>query len=63
MAIKNRTYHNLMIVINKLEREKGYPLAEAKKIADGIFDNFNPNGLSIEEMVRRVLPYSVDVEA
>lgn len=53
--IKNLTYYNLMVVIHKLEK-KGYTKDESEPIARRIFDEFNPNGLSIETMVGRVLP-------
>ena len=55
--IKNRTYRNVMIVINKIQR-KGYEFDEAEKMAKTIFDEFEarPLGMSIEERVRRILP-------
>ena len=54
MAIKNLTYHNLMVVIHKIEA-KGYSFEEAKPIARMIFEEYTPQGLSIEERVRRIL--------
>ena len=55
--IKNRTYRNVMIVINKIQ-QKGYEFDEAEKMAKTIFDEFEarPLGMSIEERVRRILP-------
>ena len=55
--IKNRTYRNIMIVINKIQ-QKGYEFDEAEKMAKGIFDEFEarPFGMSIEEKIKRILP-------
>ena len=55
--IKNKTYKNVMIVINKIQR-KGYEFDEAEKMSKNIFDEFEarPLGMSIEERVRRILP-------
>lgn len=55
--IKNLTYHNLMIVIHKLMK-KGYTLQEAEPIAKRIFEEYNPFGMSIEEMTENVLSKS-----
>ena len=57
MAIKNKTYRNLMIVINKIQK-KGYDFDEAERMARLIFDEFEarPLGMSIEEWVNRILP-------
>ena len=54
--IKNRTYRNIMIVINKIQ-QKGYEFDEAEKMAKSIFDEFEarPFGMSIEERIRRIL--------
>jgi hypothetical protein len=56
MVMKNLTYHNLMVVIHKIEA-KGYGFAEAERLARRIFDEFaaRPQGMSIEERVRRIL--------
>lgn len=54
MGIRNLTYRNLMIVIRRIQA-KGYSFDESEKIARNIFSEYNPNGLSIEEMTKRVL--------
>jgi len=43
----------MMIVVNKL-KAKGYEMSEAINIADRIFAEFNPKGMSIEQMVEKV---------
>ena len=53
MAIKNLTYHNLMRVA-KMVMEKGYTQEEAIEIAKQRFAEFNPLGMSIEAMVKRM---------
>ena len=52
--MKNMTYHNLMIIIRKIEK-KGYSFEESEKLARRIFSEFNPLGMSIESMVSRIL--------
>ena len=56
MAMKNMTYHNLMVVIRKIQA-KGWTFEEAERTARTIFQEFaaTPQGMSIEERVRRVL--------
>ena len=56
MAMKNLTHHNLMVLIHKIEA-KGYDFSEAERLARSIFNEFaaRPQGMSIEERVRRVL--------
>ena len=56
MAMKNMTYRNLMAVIHRIEA-KGYEFNEAEQMARHIFDEFaaRPQGMSIEERVRRIL--------
>lgn len=54
MALRNLTYRNLMAVIHKIEA-KGYTFEEAEPIARRIFAAYTPEGLNIEERVRRVL--------
>ena len=56
MAMKNLTYHNLMAVIHKIEA-KGYAFKESERLARHIFDEYaaRPQGMSIEERVRRIL--------
>ena len=54
--MKNLTYYNLMVVIRKIQA-KGYDFETFKRLARGVFDEFAacPQGLSIEERVRRIL--------
>ena len=54
--MKNLTYYNLMVVIHKIQA-KGYDFETSKRLARGVFDEFAacPQGLSIEERVRRIL--------
>jgi hypothetical protein len=52
--MRNLTYRNLMAVIRKIEA-KGWSFEEAEKMARTIFAEYRPEGLSIEERVRRVL--------
>ena len=54
MAMKNLTYRNLMAVIRKIEA-KGYTFEEAEPMAQRIFTEYTPQGVSIEERVRRIL--------
>lgn len=57
--MKNLTYHNLMVVIHKL-MDKGYSFSESEHLGKNIFEAFTacPQGLSVEERVRRILPKS-----
>ena len=54
--MRNMIYRNLMAVIRKIEA-KGYDFQESKRLARSIFAEFEarPQGMSIEERVRRVL--------
>lgn len=54
--MKNLTYYNLMVVIRNIQA-KGYDFETSKRLARGVFDEFAacPQGLSIEERVRRIL--------
>ena len=52
--IKNLTYHNLMRIV-KMIMEKGYDETEAVVLAQKKFQDFNPNGMPIEEMISRML--------
>ena len=54
--IKNLTYRNLMIVIKRIQA-KGYDFEESERLARHVFDEFaaRPQGMSIEERVRRIL--------
>ena len=55
MRIKNKTYRTMMYVINRLERDKGYPLDEAKEIAEALFKSFDPNGISMDAKIDMVI--------
>ena len=39
--MKNKTYRNFVIVVKRLENEKGYDRDEAAKLAHLVFDNFD----------------------
>lgn len=54
--MKNLTYHNLMAVIHKIQA-KGYDFEESERLARHVFAEFaaRPQGMSIEERVRRIL--------
>ena len=54
--MKNLTYHNLMVVIHKIQA-KGYDFEESERLARHVFEEFaaRPQGMSIEERVRRIL--------
>ena len=54
--IKNLTYRNLMIVIKRIQA-KGYDFEESERLARHVFAEFaaRPQGMSIEERVRRIL--------
>ena len=53
--MRRLTYRNLMAVIRKIEA-KGYDFQESEGLAKHIFAEFEarPQGMSIEERVRRV---------
>ena len=53
--MRRLTYRNLMAVIRKIEA-KGYDFHESERLARSIFAEFEarPQGMSIEERVRRV---------
>lgn len=55
MRIRNYTYHNLMVVASRI-RQKGYTQNESIDIAQRIFRDYNPYGLTIEAMTDRILP-------
>ena len=42
-TMKKKTYHNFLIVRNKLMKEKGYEPREAEQITHRIFENYNHN--------------------
>ena len=52
--MKRMTYHNLMVVIHKLQA-KGWNFEEAESMARNYFAEFEacPMGMSIEERIRR----------
>lgn len=54
--MKNLTYRNLMVVIKRIQA-KGYDFETSRRLAKNIFAEFqaSPQGLSIEERVRRIL--------
>ena len=54
--MRRMTYRNLMTVIRRIEA-KGYDFQESERLARHIFAEFEarPQGMSIEERVRRVL--------
>ena len=56
--MKHMTYNNLMAVIRKIQK-KGYDFETSERLARSVFTEFlaNPQGLSIEERVRRILDY------
>ena len=54
MKIRNLTYKNLVYVIKRIQA-KGYGFQEAEKIARRLFDSLNPNGMSMDDMIGRVM--------
>lgn len=54
--IKNLTYHNLMVVIKKIQ-DKGWSFKEAEQSAKHIFAEYeaNPCGLSIQARINQLL--------
>jgi len=56
--IRNRTYRNFLCVMNQIIA-KGYSQDEAWKMTDAFFNQIEwcPNGISIEELIDKVLPY------
>ena len=54
--MRNLTYRNLMAVIHKIQ-SKGYDFEESERLARHVFAEFaaRPQGMSIEERVRRIL--------
>ena len=55
MRIKNLTYTNLVYVIGRIQA-KGYGFQEAEKIARRLFDSLNPDGMSMDTMIDRIMP-------
>lgn len=54
--MKRKTYRNFIIIMNKLQREKGYTRAEAEKLTQQIFDNLEANaGRTAEQFYNMVL--------
>lgn len=55
-TIKNKTYHNFLIIRNKLMNEKGYDPQTASKLTHNIFENLEANtGRTAEEFYNRIL--------
>lgn len=54
--IKNLTYHNMMIVIHKIQK-KGYSFSESERLAKQIFSEFlaRPLGMSINARINQIL--------
>jgi hypothetical protein len=54
--IKNLTYHNLMVVIKKIQ-DKGWSFSEAEQSARRIFAEYeaHPMGLSIQARINQIL--------
>lgn len=59
MTIKNKTYYNFLRIMKRIEN-KGYTKEEAEKITHHIFDNYNPNGLSIMAMIDMIQQKAAD---
>lgn len=53
-TIKRKTYNNFMYIL-KLIMAKGYNKTEAEEITHRIFEQYNPNGLSIIEIANRTM--------
>ena len=56
-TVKNMTYNNLMYVINRIQKEKGYDFKTSEFLARNIFKEFAscPLGMSINERINRIL--------
>lgn len=55
MAIKNHTYRNHMIVLNRIMK-KGYTFSEADVITRNVFSNYGDgNGHSVEWLTEQIL--------
>ena len=55
-TMKNKTYHNFLIVRNKLLKEKGYGVQDANAIAHRIFENYYfDNTRTVQDYYDRVL--------
>ena len=55
--IKNPTYNNIMVVANRIEKEKGYDIYESARLAKNIVQEFcnHPKGLSINARINQIL--------
>lgn len=53
--MRNLTYRNLMVVINRIMK-KGYDFTESEKMARNIFEEFSarPEGMSIEARIEMI---------
>lgn len=55
-TIKNKTYHNFLIIRNKLMCEKGYDPCTASQLTHNIFDTLSVNpGRTAEEFYNLIL--------
>lgn len=55
-TIKTKTYHNFLIIRNKLMREKGYSPKEAEQLTHYIFESLSCNqGRTAEEFYNPIL--------
>lgn len=56
--MKHMTYNNLMAVIRKIQA-KGYDFETSERLARSVFTEFmaRPDGMSIEERIKRILDY------
>ncbi len=57
--MKRKTYRNFLIIMNNLQREKGYTKSEAEKLAHQIFSNLEANaGRTAEQFYNMILSKS-----
>lgn len=55
-TIKRKTYHNFLIIKNRLMREKGYDAATASKLTHLVFENVEGHpGRTAEEFYNLIL--------
>lgn len=55
-AIKRKTYSNFILIMNRLQKEKGYSRSEAEKLTHQIFDNLEANaGRTAEQFYNMIL--------
>ena len=54
--MKRKTYRNFLIMMNRLQREKGYTKSEAEKLTHQIFENLEANaGRTAEQFYNMIL--------